>query len=820
MPANMDGSSLGGAGRAVAAQEQLAAVPGLPGHGRHLVRRERLRQVVEGADLHRLDDGRDGGETGDDDGYQVRVLAAQGLEQLHPAHFGHLEIGEHQIEGLAAEQVQGLRPAEDGPHLVTFAHQDLLAAPADRRLVVDHQHARRVGASHRRPSPDRHADGEGGALAACGVDADLSVVPLDDAVGDRESQPGAGLLGREERLEDPRAHFVRDARARVGDPQLHRLLRDVRRGGEAQFAALHHGLGGVEHDVQDDLAHLVGVGQDGGEVWVQLVHDLGVAEDRLVADQRQGVFHHLVQVQQRALRPGLTGKIEQPFHDLPAAQRFVDDGLDVFPPWVIVGEILEHQAAVGEHTRQRIVDFVGDARGQLADGHHLLGLDHLRLHALQFGGPLLDLPLELVGALAQRGVGELELGGHRVEAVREVAQFVVASAANRLGVVALGNALRGHRHAVNRLREPPGHPHGHEVHERHAAGRNAQEDQQAAPEAVGEGPLEHPDVQHPDGGAGDVADRGVGGQVPVLHHEGAAPPGLASGEDCVSHFSRRLRADRPRAVGQAHVGRDAHIVLEDGRRADRPAFVLLLLEDRAANLVDNLVVAGDQHAPVEDAQQTSARGRHRRGGTKHHAGSHLRGRRRPGAGRGRDRNGRLPREGGRFPLQHAGVDDLRAGSRLEVLQRQRHQAVVDAGSRRSRRVPRPVEDPSVGIRQRQHVEMLGTPDSIHLLGQAGGVAPRQRPIDHHPRRVDANGILEAIDRGLVDLLGRFQVRIHLGLGLGEDELADHPDADHGRHERRHEDGQREVADQPPLDRRPAKPRPEARRPPAPRTRGG
>jgi hypothetical protein len=61
------------------------------------------------------------------------------------------------------------------------------------------------------------------------------------------------------------------------------------------------------------------------------------------------------------------------------------------------------------------------------------------------------------------------------------------------------------------------------------------------------------------------------------------------------------------------------------------------------------------------------------------------------------------------------------------------------------------------------------------------------------------GILEAVDGRLVDLLRGLEVGVHLGLGLREDELADHADAHDGRHQRGDKDGEREVADQPALD---------------------
>ncbi len=119
----------------------------------------------------------------------------------------------------------------------------------------------------------------------------------------------------------------------------------------AQLAALHHRLGGVQDDVEHDLAHLVGVGQHGRQLRIEVVRDPDAAEHRLVPDERQHVFHDLVHVEERPLRLGLPGEVQEALHDLPASERLVDDRLHVLPPRVIVRHILQHEAAVGEDAR-------------------------------------------------------------------------------------------------------------------------------------------------------------------------------------------------------------------------------------------------------------------------------------------------------------------------------------------------------------------------------------------------------------------------------------------------------------------------------------
>src|SRR5206468_7032391 len=66
----------------------------------------------------------------------------------------------------------------------------------------------------------RQLDQEVRTAATARLDADVPAVFLDDAVGDREPEAGAGpdLLGREERVEDALLQLTRDARACVGEP--------------------------------------------------------------------------------------------------------------------------------------------------------------------------------------------------------------------------------------------------------------------------------------------------------------------------------------------------------------------------------------------------------------------------------------------------------------------------------------------------------------------------------------------------------------------------------------------------------------------------
>ena len=65
--------------------------------------RQRLLQVVERPQLHRLQRVVDRAMGGDHDDLHLRLILAQAPEQIHAAHAGHLEIGQHHLEALLGQ---------------------------------------------------------------------------------------------------------------------------------------------------------------------------------------------------------------------------------------------------------------------------------------------------------------------------------------------------------------------------------------------------------------------------------------------------------------------------------------------------------------------------------------------------------------------------------------------------------------------------------------------------------------------------------------------------------------------------------------------
>ena len=86
---------------------------------------------------------------------------------------------------------------------------------------------------------------------------DLAAVLLDDPVDERESEPGPFRLGGEEGLEDVGDVGGGDPVAGVAHRDLERLAANG--GGDAQLAALRHGLDGVQAEIPEDLPELLRV---------------------------------------------------------------------------------------------------------------------------------------------------------------------------------------------------------------------------------------------------------------------------------------------------------------------------------------------------------------------------------------------------------------------------------------------------------------------------------------------------------------------------------------------------------------------------------
>src|SRR5688572_2723846 len=263
---------------------------------------------------------------------------------------------------------------------------------------------------------ERQAHQEGAPLASLADHLDRSLVVADDALAHRQAQARALAvgLGGEERLEDVRRFLGADTDAGVGDG--HGEAGDAVRGAHfaphGEGAAAGHGVERVVEEVDEDLRELVAV----ADHVVELPDVVDVGDDACVGQARghqvERALEHLADVHRTALGLAAAGEVQQPSQDARGAMGLLVDGLQARAHGGVGGPLATQPVGVGEDDHQRVVDLVGHAGGQLAEGGQLGGLRELRVSGLD----VLDAPAQIVvePGVAQRDAGVAGHGGQQV----------------------------------------------------------------------------------------------------------------------------------------------------------------------------------------------------------------------------------------------------------------------------------------------------------------------------------------------------------------------------------------------------------------------
>ena len=313
---------------------------------------------------------------------------------------------------------------------------------------------------------------------------------------------------------------------------------------------------GILHEVEEDLLELVLVGphvRTRGEVG----HEADVVLLELVGLELQ---HAPGLVGDRAWPPlgrVVTREQQQILHDPCGTPRFLGD--DAQPVAHVRGRlrVCQQQMRLPEDRRQRIVDFVRHARGKLADGRQLLGVDELRLGTLVLVEQAQRLGVESLHLRVELRVVErdADLVGGRLEQ-------------GQLVLVELVGGLAPER---ERAEDPPA-----------AVDRHADEAADVVAPDGGPGRREHVRVLvvplDPDGLAGDghVTDEPFADRQPLVH--------LAEAR---GHAARASQLERLAVLGQQMEARDL-VPGDAGERIQRGAQDLLDVERTADGLGDGV----------------------------------------------------------------------------------------------------------------------------------------------------------------------------------------------------------------------------------------
>ena len=240
------------------------------------------------------------------------------------------------------------------------------------------------------------------------MDEHVSVTLLDDAVNSRKSQAGAFplFLGGKEGLKDAGLGFLVHAVAGIGDRDhgitsgldetVFAEVRAHRNVGalHGKLAAFGHGIFGVDHQVHDDLLELAGVGAGVSGVGGQAGNQLDVFADE-GAQQALHVADDGVDVDHLEFEELLSAESQQLAGEGGGAVGGLLDRLDLLVHGAAFFQLLEQDLGVSVDHHQQIVEVVGDATGEAADGIHFLRLAQLLFELTPvrdiFGDQLQDL---------------------------------------------------------------------------------------------------------------------------------------------------------------------------------------------------------------------------------------------------------------------------------------------------------------------------------------------------------------------------------------------------------------------------------------------
>ena len=218
---------------------------------------------------------------------------------------------------------------------------------------------------------------------------------LDNRVGRSEPEPGApsALFGREEWLEHAQASggihsrpgvLHRDPHVVAGlqSPSLCALLRERHVGGfDLEPTAVGHGLPRIDVQVEHHLLELRAVHVDRPQIRIEAAEDsdflLGAAEDG------QGCVEQSAEVGGLQVVSPATREAEQLPGKRGAAVHQLIDAIDVRRQIPELATATTQQRRVAANPHQQVVEIVGDATRQRANGLHLLGFGQRLLQPSQ-----------------------------------------------------------------------------------------------------------------------------------------------------------------------------------------------------------------------------------------------------------------------------------------------------------------------------------------------------------------------------------------------------------------------------------------------------
>src|SRR5262245_861344 len=192
---------------------------------------------------------------------------------------------------------------------------------------------------------------------------------FDDPVTDTQTKTSAfaDTLRCIERIEDSVGIFNSNAAVEELNPKLTVGIVHPHFKPAPTLTRLENRIDRVVDDVQEDLFELMRVGRDRRHLRRYIALDEDIVYPQIVIAQRQRLFHDLANVNFLLLGLPLPGKRQEVLYDAVCTLRLFKEFADEVRGAVIQAFAFE-QLRITEDRRQRIVEFMGDARDQLPHG--------------------------------------------------------------------------------------------------------------------------------------------------------------------------------------------------------------------------------------------------------------------------------------------------------------------------------------------------------------------------------------------------------------------------------------------------------------------
>src|SRR5438309_5593253 len=254
---------------------------------------------------------------------------------------------------------------------------------------------------------DGDGDQEFRASAEFAFNVDPAPVVLDDAAGQRQSQPRAVALGCVKRAEDEGEVLGGNTTATVGDGDQGFIFfcGDDDPDCASAFDCLH----GVKQEVEDNLVHLVGVVFDIGELGIFFELDLDGFREHLLAREHDRVLHRSIEITGANIRRVRTRRLQQVSENAVDLCNLQTHIFDHRARGACGGQVAAYYLDDTGDTCERIADLMCEPGGELSQGGQVLRARHLG--AMQ--------AVDLFAALAK-------LLDHVIEVATQVTNLVVS----------------------------------------------------------------------------------------------------------------------------------------------------------------------------------------------------------------------------------------------------------------------------------------------------------------------------------------------------------------------------------------------------------